>query len=58
VNEQVRERIVAGAPLDEIRALAREEGMISLREDGWSKVSAGLTTIDELLRVTSEDEIR
>lgn len=58
VNEQLREQIVAGAPLDEIRALARGQGMISLREDGWSKASAGLTTIDELLRVTSEDEIR
>jgi general secretion pathway protein E len=57
VTDDLRSRIVAGAPLDEIRDLARQQGMLPLRIDGWSKVCAGLTTIDELLRVTSDDEL-
>jgi type II secretory ATPase GspE/PulE/Tfp pilus assembly ATPase PilB-like protein len=58
VSDEIRALIVAGAPLDEIRALARTQGMVALRENGWAKVRAGITTIDELLRVTSEDEPR
>jgi general secretion pathway protein E len=58
VSDEVRALVVAGLPLDEIRALAKSQGMVALREDGWSKVRAGLTTIDELLRVTSDDELR
>ncbi|HEU4680288.1 MAG TPA: ATPase, T2SS/T4P/T4SS family [Gemmatimonadales bacterium] len=58
VSDEIRALIVAGAPLDDIRALARTQGMVALRENGWGKVRAGITTIDELLRVTSEDELR
>jgi general secretion pathway protein E len=58
VSDEIRSLIVAGAPLDDIRALARAQGMVALRENGWAKVRAGVTTIDELLRVTSEDELR
>jgi type II secretory ATPase GspE/PulE/Tfp pilus assembly ATPase PilB-like protein len=29
--------------------------MVTLREDGWAKARAGLTTIEEILRVTQED---
>jgi general secretion pathway protein E len=58
VSDEVRSRIVARAPLDEIRTLAREQGMVPLREDGWAKVCGGLTTIEELLRVTSDEDLR
>jgi type II secretory ATPase GspE/PulE/Tfp pilus assembly ATPase PilB-like protein len=47
---------VSGTPLNEIRRLGREHGMVPLRVDGWAKVCAGTTTLDELLRVTSDDE--
>lgn len=57
VSDELRARIVAGAPLDEIRELARQQGMVPLRADGWAKVCAGVTTIEELLRVTSDDEL-
>jgi type II secretion system protein E len=57
VSDELRARIVAGAPLDQIRELARQQGMVPLRADGWAKVCAGVTTIDELLRVTSADEL-
>ena len=56
VTDELRARVVAGSPLDEIRALARAQGMVPLREDGWAKVCSGVTTIEELLRVTSEDQ--
>ena len=41
-----------GAHTDQIRAKAIENGMRSMREDGWHKVAEGLTTLDEVLRVT------
>jgi len=56
VTDELRARVVAGSPLDEIRTLARSQGMVPLREDGWTKVCSGITTIEELLRVTSEDQ--
>jgi type II secretory ATPase GspE/PulE/Tfp pilus assembly ATPase PilB-like protein len=58
VSDEIRAQVVAGSPLDEIRSLARAQGMVPLRQDGWTKVCSGVTTIDELLRVTSEDEVR
>ena len=56
VTDELRARVVTGSPLDEIRALARSQGMVPLRDDGWTKVCSGITTIEELLRVTSEDQ--
>jgi general secretion pathway protein E len=52
VDDAVRKRIHATATAAEINAAAREDGMTSLREDGIAKVRAGVTTVDEVLRVT------
>jgi general secretion pathway protein E/type IV pilus assembly protein PilB len=41
----------------EIRQAARKDGMRSLREDAWLKVLAGITTVDEVLRVTKGDRL-
>ncbi len=41
----------------EIRKAARAAGMRTLREDAWLKVLGGVTTIDEVLRVTKGDRI-
>jgi type II secretory ATPase GspE/PulE/Tfp pilus assembly ATPase PilB-like protein len=54
VDEAVRAKIVAGAPLAELRVAARGAGMIPLAHDGWRLARAGLTTIDEVLRVAGE----
>lgn len=51
MQEMVNQRKQA----NELRAKATEEGMISLRNYGWSKVVSGQTTISEVLRVTSAD---
>lgn len=53
MSERVKELTVAQAPEAEIAAVAREEGMQTLREDGLGKVRAGLTSIEEVLRVTA-----
>jgi type II secretory ATPase GspE/PulE/Tfp pilus assembly ATPase PilB-like protein len=37
-----------------ITAIARRQGMGSLREDGWNKVRSGVTTAEEVMRVTQE----
>ena len=51
MTDEVRDGLLQGAPLARLRALAREQGMTTLREDGWAKVQAGLTTVEEVLRV-------
>ena len=37
---------------DDITRVARSQGMSTLREDGWLKVSQGKTSVEEVLRVT------
>ena len=54
LNDDIRRRIVANADAIELTAIARANGMRNLREDGWLKVRNGVTTADELLRVTQE----
>jgi type IV pilus assembly protein PilB len=53
LSERIKEMAVAGSPEAEIGAVAREEGMCTLREDGLGKVRAGLTSLEEVLRVTA-----
>lgn len=58
VTDEIRPLVVAHVTAAEIKAKALEQGgMKTLREDGWDKVLAGVTTIDEILRVTEDDEI-
>jgi type IV pilus assembly protein PilB len=47
------EKISAGANLKELQDLARQNGMRSLRADGMEKVKAGITTLEEVYRVTA-----
>jgi type II secretory ATPase GspE/PulE/Tfp pilus assembly ATPase PilB-like protein len=54
-SDQIRSRVAQGATLDELRAIARDEGLVTLREAAWQAASDGLTSIAEVLRVTSED---
>lgn len=53
MGERIKEMAVAQAPEAEIAAAAREEGMLTLREDGVEKIRAGLTSLEEVLRVTA-----
>ncbi|KGM14264.1 GspE/PulE family protein [Cellulomonas bogoriensis] len=51
VTEEVERHAVAHSSSAEIGATAREQGMITLRDDGWTKVLLGDTSIEEILRV-------
>jgi general secretion pathway protein E len=55
VDENIRQLILQNADSNTIKAKAREQGMVTLREDGAEKVRQGLTTIEEVTRVTRED---
>jgi type II secretion system protein E len=57
LSEHLKELVVRGATLHEIRVAARDEGMVSLRADGYAKAAAGVTTLEEVLRVTSDEPI-
>jgi type II secretory ATPase GspE/PulE/Tfp pilus assembly ATPase PilB-like protein len=54
LNDEIRKQIMRGDDALSITAVARRNGMRSLREDGWLKISRGLTTPDEVMRVTQE----
>jgi type IV pilus assembly protein PilB len=51
MSEPLKEMTVAGASEAELTAVARQEGMITLTEDGLRKVQAGVTSIEEVARV-------
>ena len=55
--DSTRELIVQRVNATHIRQEALKQGMITLRKDGWRKVLAGITTIDEVARVTAGDII-
>jgi len=55
ISEDIQQLIFKNVSSFEIRKFARKSGMKSLREDGISKVMAGLTTISEVIRTTIAD---
>ncbi len=56
LDETIRPLILARAAASTIAQRAMEGGMRTLRNDGWKKVKAGRTTIEEVLRVTQTEE--
>jgi len=53
VTEDIERLAVARASSAEIARLAIEQGMSTLRQDGWAKALMGLTSVDEILRVVA-----
>jgi type IV pilus assembly protein PilB len=53
MSEKIKGMTVAGAPEAEIKEVAREEGMLSIREDGLSKIRSGMTSVEEVVRVSA-----
>ena len=51
VTEEIERLAVRRAPTEDIARSGREQGMTTLRDDGWTKVLSGRTTIEEVLRV-------
>ena len=56
-NEEIRQLILKSASTDQIRDAARRGGMRALAEDGWRLVAAGVTTVEEVLSVTTAKEV-
>jgi type II secretory ATPase GspE/PulE/Tfp pilus assembly ATPase PilB-like protein len=54
LNDEIRRLIMRNEDAAEITAVARRNGMRNLREDGWLKVAQGVTTAEEVMRVTQE----
>lgn len=52
LNDTLRDRIAGNPNVTEFRRMCIEGGMVTLREDGFQKVARGLSTVDEVLRVT------
>jgi len=56
ITDGLKQLIVEKRGANVLRLKAMEEGMVTLREDGWDKVLKGITTVDEVSRVTMMDK--
>jgi len=54
LNDELRRLIMENADASVLTETARRGGMRNLREDGWQKVRDGVTTVEEVMRVTQE----
>jgi type IV pilus assembly protein PilB len=52
MDDSLRDVITSNPDVTQLRKLCRERGLVTLRQDGFEKVMKGLTTVDEILRVT------
>ena len=57
VTEELRAMTIERASTGQMRRKAIEQGMHSLREDGWRLVKEGKTTIEEVVRNTKEEQV-
>lgn len=54
-NDEIRRLANERASSNDIKKVARRSGMTTLRDDAWTKAINGITSMDEVLRVTKED---
>jgi len=54
VNDDIQNLIISRATSSEIQRKAQEQGMVTMRQDGYLKVLQGITTIEEVNRVTAD----
>lgn len=57
ITEGLRRLIIRKEPGSELKRRAIQDGMQTLRQDGWRRVLAGQTTVEEVVRVTQVDEL-
>ncbi len=51
LSDDLRRSLIHAPDVTKLRTIASEEGLVTLRQDGWAKVQAGLTTVEEVARV-------
>jgi type II secretion system protein E len=56
VSDDVRYMVTDRKPSTVIKKQAIDEGLVTLRTDGWRKLQSGVTTLEEILRVTKSDQ--
>jgi type II secretory ATPase GspE/PulE/Tfp pilus assembly ATPase PilB-like protein len=56
-DSEIRQLVLKNASTDQIRDTARRAGMRMLAEDGWRLVRLGITTVEEVLSVTTAKEV-
>ena len=56
-TDSLRQAVIEGMSANKLRKLAREEGMVTMYEDGMEKVQKGLTSREEIARVVGLDYI-
>ena len=56
IDEEIKDLILKKAPSNQLKKLAVLRGMRTLRQDGWQKVISGISTPEEVMRVTSAEE--
>ena len=54
VTDEIRKLIMTNADASILTRAARKNGMRNLREDGWRKIQDGVTSVEEVMRVTQE----
>jgi len=55
ITEEIKEMILERTPSNVVKQKAIAAGMKTLRLSGWEKVTKGITTPEEVIRVTQED---
>ncbi|PKO19671.1 hypothetical protein CVU37_03000 [candidate division BRC1 bacterium HGW-BRC1-1] len=55
ISEEIRDQIYNHASTDEIHAMALKQGMKTMRQDGWLKICAGITTFEEVAKHTPRE---
>jgi type II secretory ATPase GspE/PulE/Tfp pilus assembly ATPase PilB-like protein len=56
-NEAIRTAIIEKPRAEHIKRIAVHNGMVTLRQDGWKNVLAGVTTPAEILNVTTKEQV-
>ncbi len=56
LTDRLRPLVVSRSSSNEMKTIALKQGMRTLRQDGWDKVLRGVTTLEEVVRVSEEDE--
>ena len=57
MDEPIREIVLKRSSSDQIKKKALSLGMRTLRQDGWEKIKAGITTPGEVMRVTQQESL-
>ncbi|MFH1045539.1 MAG: ATPase, T2SS/T4P/T4SS family [Candidatus Omnitrophota bacterium] len=55
IDDEIRSLVTRKAPAEEINKKALEKGMLTMRQNGWKKVLSGVTTPDEVMKVTQAE---